>query len=110
MKKLEEIAGILNIEVNIIESYVEKKWVLPINSESESMFHDVDAARIRLIMDLENFFAIKPDSMDLVLDLIDQIYGLRAYIQKMAHAIDTQPKNIQAEIFTIMSMNEEDGK
>ena len=62
------------------------------------VFHEVDVARVELILDIRRDFAIDDEAMGLVLGLLDQVYGLRRQMRRLCDAVATQPQDVQDAI------------
>jgi chaperone modulatory protein CbpM len=78
--------------------WVENRLVLPEQRERTWIFHEVDIARIELILEIRREFAIEEDALQLVLGLLDQVYGLRRQLRRMCDALAAQPGDVQAAI------------
>ena len=75
--------------------WIENRWVVPEHSaESEGVrwvFHEVDVARVELILDIRREFAVDDEAMSLVLGLLDQVYSLRRQMRRLCDALEQQP-------------------
>jgi chaperone modulatory protein CbpM len=78
--------------------WVENRWVLPERQEDNWIFHDVDVARIELIVDIRREFGLDDEALALVLSLLDQLYDLRRQLGRLCDALAAQPSDIQAAI------------
>ena len=78
--------------------WVENRWVLPERRGETWMFHEVDVARVELILEIRHEFAIDDEALPLVLGLLDQIYGLRRQLRRLCDALAAQPPEVQATI------------
>jgi chaperone modulatory protein CbpM len=81
-----------------IVAWVENRWVLPERQDRTWIFHDVDIARVELILEIRQEFAIEDDALSLVLGLLDQVYELRRQLGRLCDALAVQPPGIQAAI------------
>ena len=61
------------------------------------MFRDVDIARAALIADLADEMGVNDEGIDLVLDLLDQLYSLRFAFSNLIDALEVQPRRIRRE-------------
>src|ERR1700722_6240939 len=86
------------LERRELASWVEKQWVLPERHADTWVFHEVDVARVELIFDIRRDFAIDDEAMELVLGLLDQVYGLRRQMRRLCDAVATQPQDVQDAI------------
>ena len=78
--------------------WVENRWVLPERRNETLIFHEVDVARIELILEIRHEFAIDEEAVPLVLGLLDQVYDLRRHLRRMCDALAAQPPEVQAVI------------
>ena len=78
--------------------WVEERWVLPERQAGTWVFHEVDVARIELIIEIRRDFAVADEAMPLVLSLLDQVYSLRRQMRRLCDAVAAQPEDIQAAI------------
>jgi chaperone modulatory protein CbpM len=78
--------------------WVENRWVLPERRGETWVFHEVDVARVELILDIRHEFAIDDEALPLVLGLLDQVYGLRRQLNRLCDAVEGQPPEVQATI------------
>jgi chaperone modulatory protein CbpM len=78
--------------------WVENRWVLPDETGGRWVFGEVDIARIDLILHVRQDFAVGDDAMEVVLGLLDQVYGLRRQMTRLCDALAAQPPEVQASI------------
>jgi chaperone modulatory protein CbpM len=78
--------------------WVEERWILPERRAETWAFHEVDVARIELILEIRRDFAVDDEAMPLVLSLLDQVYALRRQMRRLCDAVAAQPEDTQAAI------------
>ena len=78
--------------------WVENRWVLPERRDHTWIFHEVDVARVELIVEIRHEFAIDDEAVPLVLGLLDQVYDLRRQLRRMCDALAAQPPDVQTAI------------
>jgi chaperone modulatory protein CbpM len=78
--------------------WIENRWVLPERRDGTLIFHEVDVARVELIREMRQEFAVDNEALPLVLGLLDQVYDLRRHLRRMCDALAAQPPEIQAAI------------
>lgn len=78
--------------------WVEERWVLPERHAETWVFHEVDVARIELILEIRRDFAVGDEAMPLVLSLLDQVYSLRRQMRRLCVAVAAQSDEVQAAI------------
>jgi chaperone modulatory protein CbpM len=99
MIAFEELVGrFAGLEARELARWVENRWVLPERRPNTWIFHDVDVARVELILEIRNEFAIDDDALALVLSLLDQVYELRRQLGRLCDALAVQPLDIRAAI------------
>jgi chaperone modulatory protein CbpM len=78
--------------------WVENRWVLPERRDQTWIFHEIDVARVELILEVRREFAIDDEVLSLVLGLLDQVYDLRRQLRRLCDALAAQPPEIQAAV------------
>ena len=78
--------------------WIENRWILPDAEGGQWLFHEVDIARVELILEIRREFAVDDDSMVLVLGLLDQLYSLRRQMRRLLDALESQPPEIRDAI------------
>ena len=90
------------IEAAELSRWVENRWIVPEREngpEAERWtFHEVDVARIELILHIRREFALDEETTSLVLGLLDQVYSLRRQMRRLCHALETQPPEVREAI------------
>ena len=89
----------LKIEVVQLDLWVEQGWLIPETSRGQRQFRDADIARARLILDLMGNMGVNEAGVDVVMDLIDQVHGLRGTMGKLMTAISRQERDVQRRLF-----------
>jgi chaperone modulatory protein CbpM len=82
--------------------WVENRWILPQETSRETgerwVFHEVDVARVELILEIRREHAIDDEAMPLVLGLLDQVYSLRRQMRRLCDALERQPPEVRDAI------------
>jgi chaperone modulatory protein CbpM len=82
--------------------WIERRWVVPeARREADReiwLFHEVDIARVELILDIRREFTADEETLSLVLGLLDQVYSLRRQMNLLCQAIESQPNEIRDAI------------
>ena len=94
----ELVCRIAGLDARDLARWVENRWVLPERRHDTWIFHEVDVARVELILDIRTELAIEDDALALVLNLLDQVYDLRRQLGRLCDALAAQPRDIQAAI------------
>lgn len=88
-----------------LESWVERGLLRPVDVQGTVEgsrlccgFTQVDAARVSLLYELTEELSFDDDSLDTVVNLIDQIHGLRHQLATLTQAIAQQSEDVQRAI------------
>lgn len=68
-------------DLETIELWVEAGWLLP-HQGGENRLSEIDLARAQLIHDLKHDLGVNDEGIPLILDLIDQLHGLRLVMRE----------------------------
>ena len=95
-----------DIEERELERWIGESWVLPERAREGFVFHEVDVARVRLIVELRRDLAIDDEAMPVVLGLLDQLYALRGRLKAITAAMDALPPDLRAALALRLGDNE----
>ncbi len=90
--------------------WVENRWVLPEQHGETWLFHEVDVARVELILEIRHEYAIDDEAVPLVLGLLDQVYGLRRQLRRLCDALAAQPPEVQDAVKRTLPRRDDDGR
>src|SRR3546814_13524854 len=62
MLELDEVARLAGVRRSELTTWIEERWVLPVQEEGRWRFGDVDVARVRLIVELQRDLDIGVDA------------------------------------------------
>ena len=79
------------LDAQVLEAWVEAGWLLPRQDGDKRNFSEVDLARAQLILDLEQL-GVNDEAVPVILDLVDQVHGLRRTLRDLLSAIHAQPE------------------
>jgi chaperone modulatory protein CbpM len=88
----------LKIDVVQLDFWIEQGWLIPEASSGGRQFRDADVARARLILDLMGNMGVNEAGVDVVMDLVDQLHGLRGTMGKLMTAISRQERDVQRRL------------
>ena len=74
-----------------LEAWIEEEWLIPGESAGEVTFSDADVARAQLIRDLKNDLGINDEGVGAVLNLVDQVHGLRRVLTEVLRSVRSRP-------------------
>ena len=77
------------IDVETLDHWLQAGWLSPQEIGEGRGFSQVDLARAQLIGDLQNL-GINDEGIPVILDLVDQLHGLRNMLREVLTTIDAQ--------------------
>jgi chaperone modulatory protein CbpM len=86
------------LDASALEAWVEAGWLMPRRDEEAVDFSAADLARARLIRDLRHDMGVNEEAIPIILDLIDQVHGLRQMLREVATAVYAQPDEMRQRI------------
>ncbi len=97
LEEREMVARVERLTVARLRIWVSHGWIKPADATTQN-FSEADLARAALIRDLLDELGFAEDEVPVVLNLIDQIHGLRSELRCVVEAIDEAPEEARAEI------------
>lgn len=88
------------LESRILDVWIEEGWLSPRSDDADLSFSEVDVARVQFIRDLGEL-GVNDESIPIVLDLVDQIHGLRRTIRQLLLNIREQPEETRRQILPV---------
>jgi chaperone modulatory protein CbpM len=64
-----------------LDAWLNEGWLRPSGSPNSREFSKIDMARAQLIQDLRRDLGVNDDAIPIILDLIDQVHGLRRLLR-----------------------------
>lgn len=98
-----EFRRFLRIDVTELNFWIEEGWLVPDAVEEQLQFHDSDVARAQLILDLNRKMGLNEAGVDVVMDLVDQLHGLRATMRRLLTAISQQEQEVQQRLLSALA-------
>lgn len=80
--RIRDLPADTQFDAKAVEIWIEAGWLLP-QQEGESCLSDVDLARAKLIHDLKHGLGVNDEGIPLILDLIDQLHGIRRVMRDL---------------------------
>ena len=87
-----------DLHLDALQIWLETGWLVPTFQEGVWHYLEIDLARAQLIRDLQHDLGINDDGITVVLDLVDQVGGLRQVLQEVLRALQAQPDAIRRQI------------
>ena len=75
------IAG--DIDPERLRAWIDAGWLCPGEKVAPGSLSEADIARAQLICDLKDDLGINDEGIEVILDLLDQIHGLRLVMREM---------------------------
>ena len=75
------------LEHETLQVWIAEEWLIPAKMSDEMMFSDVDVARATLIEDLLEDLGVNEQGVGVILNLLDQIHGLRIALAETLKAL-----------------------
>lgn len=85
------------IDGNVLDGWVAVGWLTP-NAEGVQPFSEIDVARVRLIQDLRHNIGVNDEGVGVILDLVDQLHGLRRTLGHLLTALQAQPQELRERL------------
>ena len=82
----EEFLSLSGMGHEKLNAWIEEEWLIPSGSSPELSFSEIDIARARLIRDLQVDFGVNDEGVGVILNLVDQLYGMRRALMELRHA------------------------
>ena len=67
----------------MLEGWIKEEWLLPREDGTGQAFSDVDTARAHLTKALKYDLGINDEAVGMILNLIDQVHGLRRTLRDL---------------------------
>lgn len=91
------VARVERLTVTRLRVWVAQGWIRPADERAPS-FSETDVARAALICNLEDELGFAEEDVPVLLNLIDQIHGLRAELVGLLAALDELPDDVRATV------------
>jgi len=85
----QEFLSLSGMEHDTLNAWIEEEWLIPSGSSVEPSFSDIDVARARLIRDLQLDFGVNDEGVGVILNLVDQLHGMRRTLVELRDAVRT---------------------
>ena len=91
------VARVQRLTVTRLRVWVAQGWIKPADEPAPS-YSEADLARAALICNLEDELGFDEDDVPVLLNLIDQIHGLRAELKGLLDALEDLPPDLRATV------------
>ena len=82
------------LDLETLEVWIEEEWLVPSGTATDQAFSEADLARAKLIQDLMQDLGVNEEGVGVILNLLDQVHGLRKALADILQATrkqSTQP-------------------
>jgi chaperone modulatory protein CbpM len=109
LSERELLARVHRLTVTRLRVWVAQGWIKPADESAQS-FSEADLARAALICNLEDELGFAEEDVPVLLNLIDQIHGLRAELKGLLDAFEDLPPDIRATVRLRITRTREGGE
>lgn len=86
------------VAVSDVADWIAHGWVQPHGEPPDWQFEEIDVARVRLVRDLRSDAGVEPESLALVLSLLDQLYATRRTLRGVLEGLEAQPEAVRRAV------------
>src|SRR5665809_71177 len=91
------LARVQTLTVTRLRVWVAQGWIKPADKAAQS-YSEADLARAALICNLEDELGFAEEDVPVLLNLIDQIHGLRAELRGLLATLDELPPEVRSVV------------
>ena len=103
------LARVERLTVTRLRVWVAEGWIKPADAAAPS-YSDADLARAALICNLEDELGFAEEDVPVLLNLIDQIHGLRTELKVLLDALEDLPPDLRATVRLQITRSREYGQ
>ena len=92
------LAQVPGLTIRQLRRWVRLGWLQPQSCESGWAFDELDLARARLLADMRSRMALEEETVELLLNLLDQLYAARRRLRLLLAALRELPEAERARI------------
>jgi chaperone modulatory protein CbpM len=85
----QEFLSLSGMGHDTLNTWIEEEWLVPSGTSLELSFTEVDIARARLVRDLQVDFGVNDEGVGVILNLVDQMYGMRRALMELRRTVRT---------------------
>jgi chaperone modulatory protein CbpM len=102
------LARVQRLTVTRLRVWVAQGWIKPADEAAQN-YSEADLARATLICNLEDELGFAEEDVPVLLNLIDQIHGLRAELKGLVDALEDLPPDIRTTVRMRITRRREGG-
>ena len=90
---------VTGLKAEDLRRWIDNAWVRPDGQPGQYRFHDIDVARLRLMVELRDDLGVDEAALPVVLSLLDQLYETRRHMIRLRAVIETVvPEDVRGRI------------
>jgi chaperone modulatory protein CbpM len=90
---------VIGLTPDDLRRWIDYAWVRPDGQPGQYRFHEIDVARLRLIVELRDDLGVDEAALPVVLSLLDQLYETRRHMIRLRTVIETVvPEDVRGRI------------
>ncbi|MBP0493748.1 chaperone modulator CbpM [Pararoseomonas indoligenes] len=82
------VARVTGLDPARLEAWIAEGWIRPVRQEGRPVFEEIDLARCRLILELQEEMEVGDSAMPVVLGLLDRLHRTRRQLRLLAEALE----------------------
>lgn len=94
----ETLVAVSDLTSARLDRYIRVGVVQPVRSDQGHVFREIDIARLSLLVDLTEGYALDDEALKLVMSLLDQLHGIRGDMRAMLDAVSQEPPETRARL------------
>lgn len=83
----QEFLSSSGIQVQVLELWLEQRWLIPEEAEAGLLFSEAELARAHLIRQLKDDLGANDEGIDVILHLMDQLHGVWRVLAELREEI-----------------------
>jgi len=91
------VQQVQHLTVTRLRVWVAQGWIKPANQDAQ-IYSDADVARAALICNLEDELGFAEEDVPVLLNLIDQIHGLRSELMGLLDVLEELPPDVRSAV------------
>lgn len=95
---IEQLTSETSLEAHVLEDWIGRRWIRPVEQEGRFFFDETDRARVRLIAELRIDLEVQEDALTIILGLLDQVYALRRTLSDLRGVLEGLPEESREAI------------
>lgn len=95
---------VAGVDTGQVQRWIDNAWIRPDGEPGRYQFHDIDVARVRLIVQLRDDLGVDDNALPVVLSLMDQLYETRRQMRRLCSVIETSvPDDLRSALLDRLS-------